>query len=94
MCEASVADEQKLKRLFAELQRVGVDPNTFSAVLGVRSDEALRVLAALPDGAGPSAFLTRLRQDATQRGAATEEVRAPMKRTDDPPAGAVPRGAP
>lgn len=70
MCEACVADEQKLKQLFSELQRVGVDPNTLSAVLGVRSEEALRVLGALPDGAGPSAFLARLRQDASQRGAA------------------------
>jgi hypothetical protein len=66
--EASVADEQKLKQLFSELERVGVDPHTLSAGLGVRSDEALRVLRALPDGAGPAAFLTRLRQDATQRG--------------------------
>lgn len=66
--EAGVADEQKLKVLFAELERVGVDPHTLSAGLGVRSDEALRVLRGLPDGAGPAAFLTRLRQDATQRG--------------------------
>ena len=65
-----MADEQKLKQLFSELQRVGVDPNTLSAVLGVRSDEALRVLGALPDNAGPSAFLARLRQDATGRGSA------------------------
>ena len=68
--EASVADEQKLKQLFSELERVGVDPHTLSAGLGVRSDEALRVLRALPDGAGPAAFLTRLRQDASQRGPA------------------------
>lgn len=66
--EATVADEQKLKQLFSELERVGVDPHTLSAGLGVRSDEALRVLRALPDGAGPAAFLTRLRQAASQRG--------------------------
>ena len=69
-CEASVADEQKLKQLFSELERVGVDPNTLSAGLSVRSDEAMRVLRDLPDGAGPAAFLSRLRQDATQRGPA------------------------
>ena len=68
--EASVADEQSLRQLFSELERVGVDPHTLSAGLGVRSDEALRVLRALPDGAGPAAFLSQLRQGATQRGPA------------------------
>ena len=68
--EAGVADEQSLRQLFSELERVGVDPHTLSAGLGVRSDEALRVLRALPDNAGPAAFLSRLRQDATQRGPA------------------------
>ena len=65
-----MADELKLKQLFSELERVGVDPHTLSAGLGVRSDEAMRVLRDLPDGAGPAAFLTRLRQDASQRGPA------------------------
>ena len=68
--EAGVADEQSLRQLFSELERVGVDPHTLSAGLGVRSDEALRVLRGLPDNAGPAAFLSRLRQDATQRGPA------------------------
>lgn len=62
-----MSDEQKLKQLLSELERVGVDPNTLSAGLRVRSEEALRVLRGLPDGAGPSAFLSRLRQDAGPR---------------------------
>lgn len=44
-----------------EFERVGVDPNTISAGLAVREDDALRALAALPDRAGPSAFLHQLR---------------------------------
>ena len=62
-----MADEQKLKQLLSELERVGVDPNTLSAGLRVRSEEALRVLRTLPDGAGPSAFLSRLRQESGTR---------------------------
>ena len=44
-----------------EFERVGVDPNTISAGLAVREDDALRALAALPNNAGPSAFLHQLR---------------------------------
>ncbi len=54
-----------LDRLLKELQRVGVDPNTLSAGLAVTEAEALRALAALPDGAGPSAFLAQLRARAS-----------------------------
>jgi hypothetical protein len=45
---------------------VGVDPNTISAGLAVREEDALRALHALPDNAGPAAFLTQLRLVMTQ----------------------------
>lgn len=51
----------RLEALIRELRRVGVDPDTLSAGLAVREEEMLRVLAALPDGAGPAAFLAQLR---------------------------------
>ena len=51
----------RLERLIKEFERVGVDPNTISAGLAVREDDALRALAALPNNAGPSAFLHQLR---------------------------------
>jgi hypothetical protein len=50
-----------LRNLLHEFERVGVDPNTISAGLAVREEDVLVVLAGLADGAGPSAFLTRLR---------------------------------
>jgi hypothetical protein len=53
---------QRLEHLIRELKRVGVDPDTLSAGLAVREEDMVRVLAALPDGAGPSAFLAQLRQ--------------------------------
>lgn len=60
--EASVADERTFEVLLSEFRRVGVDPDTFSAMLALRPEDALRALRALPDGAGPSAFLAQLRQ--------------------------------
>jgi hypothetical protein len=54
--------EKRFKELLAEFERVGVDPNTFSAVLAVNPDDALRALRALPDGAGPTAFLAEVRR--------------------------------
>ena len=56
-----MAEEQTFEVLLREFRRVGVDPDTFSAMLAVRPEDALRALRALPDGAGPSAFLARLR---------------------------------
>jgi len=56
-----MSQSDRLERLIKEFERVGVDPNTISAGLAVREDEALRALAALPDDAGPTAFLTQLR---------------------------------
>lgn len=57
-----MADEHTFEILLNEFRRVGVDPDTFSAVLALRPEDALRALRALPDGAGPSAFLAQLRK--------------------------------
>jgi len=56
---------ERFARLLKEFERVGVDPNTISAGLAVREEEVLRALAALPDDAGPEAFLAQLRQVTT-----------------------------
>jgi hypothetical protein len=56
-----MTDERRFEELLAELERVGVDPNSFPAGVTVRRAEALRVLKELPDGAGPAAFLTGIR---------------------------------
>lgn len=64
-----MTDNQRFAHMLAEFRRVGVDPDTFSAVLSITPDEALQVLAGLDDGAGPEAFLARLRQDRDERGA-------------------------
>ena len=53
--------QERLDRLIQELKRAGVDPNTISAGLAVSDDDLLKALAALPDKAGPEAFLARLR---------------------------------
>jgi hypothetical protein len=53
---------ERFAHLLRELERVGVDPNTISAGLAVREEDVLRALIALPDGAGPAAFLSQLRQ--------------------------------
>jgi hypothetical protein len=57
-----MADERYLEQLIAEFRRVGIDPDTFSAMLAVNRQDALRALRSLPDGAGPAAFLKELRQ--------------------------------
>jgi hypothetical protein len=57
-----LADEQTFEILLSEFRRVGVDPDTFSAMLALRPEDALRALRSLPDGAGPSAFLGQLRK--------------------------------
>jgi hypothetical protein len=64
---------ERFENLLREFERVGVDPNTFSAGLSVRQEDALRALASLPDGAGPEAFLARLRSMVTH-GAATGDA--------------------
>ena len=60
--EAELADEQTFDELLGEFRRVGVDPDTFSAMLALRPEDALRALRALPDDAGATAFLGKLRQ--------------------------------
>ena len=58
-----MADEQTFELLLSEFRRVGVDPDTFSAMLALRPEDALRALRDLPEGAGPSAFLAQLRKN-------------------------------
>jgi hypothetical protein len=58
-----MADERTFEQLLSEFRRVGVDPDTFSAMLALRPEDALRALRALEDGAGPSAFLAQLRMN-------------------------------
>lgn len=60
-----MSQTDRLAHLLEEFERVGVDPNTISAGLAVSEDDILHVLAALPDAAGPAAFLARLRVDIT-----------------------------
>jgi len=71
---------ERFDQLLRELERVGVDPNTISAGLAVRQADVLRALAALPDGAGPSAFLAQLRTVMTQPAGGVER-----ERHSDPP---------
>jgi len=56
-----MSQAERFASLLREFERVGVDPNTISAGLAVSHDDTLRALAALPDGAGPAAFLRQLR---------------------------------
>jgi len=58
-----LADERTFEILLNEFRRVGVDPDTFSAMLALRPEDALRALRELPDGAGPSAFVAQLRRN-------------------------------
>ena len=60
---ARLADERTFETLLSEFRRVGVDPDTFSAMLALRPEDALRALRSLPDGAGASAFLATLRKN-------------------------------
>jgi hypothetical protein len=57
-----MTQSERFARLLKEFERVGVDPNTISAGLAVREEDMLRALSALPDNAGPEAFLAQLRQ--------------------------------
>ena len=60
-----MSQAERFTHLLREFERVGVDPNTISAGLAVSQDDALRALAALHDDAGPSTFLSQLRQITT-----------------------------
>lgn len=50
-----------VRELVTELVRVGIDPDQMVAGLTTRAEDALRALRALPDNAGPAAFLAELR---------------------------------
>lgn len=69
--EGRLADEQTFEVLLNEFRRVGVDPDTFSAMLALRPEDALRALRSLPDGAGASAFLAQLRKSGITPGGAS-----------------------
>jgi hypothetical protein len=69
-----LADEQTFEILLSEFRRVGVDPDTFSAMLALRPEDALRALRSLPDAAGPSAFLAQLRKNGVPTAAATSSA--------------------
>lgn len=58
-----MAGDQTFDVLLQEFRRVGVDPDTFSAMLALRPEDALRALQALPDNAGTTAFLAQLRRN-------------------------------
>jgi len=68
--EVRMSQVERFAELLREFERVGVDPNTISAGLAVRQEDVLRALAALPDDAGPAAFLSQLRAVTTHGAAA------------------------
>jgi hypothetical protein len=68
-----MSQAERFEHLLQEFERVGVDPNTISAGLAVREQDVLRALAALPDGAGPAAFLSQLRTVMTRPAANGEQ---------------------
>lgn len=70
--EGRMSQAERFAHLLREFERVGVDPNTISAGLAVRQDDVLRALSALPDGAGPAAFLSQLRVVMTHPAGADE----------------------
>jgi hypothetical protein len=72
-----LAEEQTFEVLLKEFRRVGVDPDTFSAMLALRPEDALRALRALPEGAGPSAFLAQLRKHGVASAADSVGSQAP-----------------
>jgi hypothetical protein len=77
-----LADDQTFEVLLNEFRRVGVDPDTFSAVLALRPEDALRALRALPDGAGPSAFLGQLRKHGITPPSGSSSIKRDQHRRD------------
>ena len=75
---------ETLRTLVHELKRVGVDADHMVAGLSARADDAIRALRALPDGAGPAAFLARLRSDSAAQTAdgmrGSDDLSAPSVR--------------
>lgn len=58
-----MSDEQSFGELWLEMERVGIDPHAFPAGVDVSHELAVRILRVLPDGAGPAAFLTAIREE-------------------------------
>ena len=58
-----MTDAQRFGELFAEMERVGIDPHGFPAGVTVEHELAVQILRVLPDGAGPAAFLTAVREE-------------------------------
>jgi hypothetical protein len=58
-----MSDEQTFGELWLEMERVGIDPHAFPAGVDVSHELAVRILRVLPDGAGPAAFLTAIREE-------------------------------
>ncbi|MEO8563181.1 MAG: hypothetical protein ABI601_13950 [bacterium] len=58
-----MTDDRRFQEMLAEFKRVGVDLDAFPAGITVRRKDAMRILRDLPDGAGPGAFLGRVRSD-------------------------------
>lgn len=67
-----MTDERRFSELLVEFERVGVDAHSFPAGITVLREDAIRILRTLPDGAGPAAFLARVRLDTPSRGIAIE----------------------
>jgi hypothetical protein len=58
-----MTDERRFGELFTEMERVGIDPHSFPAGVTVKHELAVKILRVLPDGAGPAAFLTAVREE-------------------------------
>ena len=58
-----MTDERRFSELWLEMERVGIDPHAFSAGVDGSHELAVRILRVLPDGAGPVAFLTAIREE-------------------------------
>jgi hypothetical protein len=58
-----MTDERRFGELFTEMKRVGIDPHRFPAGVTVKHELAVKILRVLPDGAGPEAFLTAVREE-------------------------------
>ncbi len=81
-----MAHDQTFDVLLQEFRRVGVDPDTFSAMLALRPEDALRALRPLSDGAGTPAFLAQLRKNgqapAATLGSSAESASLDKRRRD------------
>lgn len=79
-----MTDERRFEEMLAEFARVGVDFHGFPAGITVRRDDAMEILKSLPDGAGPAAFLARIREgmqeSRTAAGSAEHQTTATIDR--------------